>query len=89
MATLKINPVDLLGAHVRGSYVIRDESTCLACSFDGIVESVVVDLDPEHQGEVFVAGDYHSIADCNLFEIVAIPAQADRTTRPISSVRAF
>ena len=89
MATLKHTPLQLLGAHVRGSYVTRCDSVSLACSFDGIVESVVVDLDPKHRGEVFVAGDYHSIADCDLFEVVKPAAQADRGIASISSVRMF
>lgn len=87
MANPKHNPLALLGAHVRGSYVIHGDDYRLACSFDGIVESVVIDLDPQHLGEIFVAGDYHDLGECEEFQIVAPPAIADRATRPISATR--
>lgn len=87
MATKKHNPLDLLGAHVRGQYVIRDNDTRLECSFDGIVESVVADLHPEHHGEVFVGGEYHHLGDCTEFEVLLPPALADRNIPSISAVR--
>ena len=87
MANPKHNPLALLGAHVRGSYIIHGDDCRLACSFDGIVESVVIDLHPELLGEIFVAGDYHDLGECEGFQIVAPPATADRSTRPISATR--
>lgn len=87
MATQKHNPLDLLGAHVRGHYVISDSDTRLECSFDGIVESVVVDLHPDHHGEVFVGGEYHCLAECSEFEVLLPPALADRNIPSINAVR--
>lgn len=87
MANPKHNPLALLGAHVRGSYVIHGDDCRLVFSFDGIVESVVIDLDPQHLGDIFVAGGYHHLGDCDEFQIVAPPAIADRATRPISATR--
>ena len=89
MATQKHNPQDLLGAHVRGQYVLRDEVSALECSFDGIVESVVLNLDPSHGADVFVAGEFHSLDECRDFEIVLPPAMADHTIASISAIRAF
>lgn len=87
MATQKHNPLDLLGAHVRGHYVISDTGPRLECSFDGIVESVVVHLHPDHCGEVFVAGEYHCLAECSEFEVLLPPALADRNIASINAVR--
>ena len=87
MANKKHNALALLGSHVRGSYVISGDDYRLACSFDGIVESVVIDLHPEHLGEIFVAGDYHDLGECEEFQIIAPPTTADRNTRPISATR--
>lgn len=87
MATKKHNPLDLLGAHVRGQYVLRDGSVAFECSFDGIVESVVADLHPDHLGEVFVGGEYHYLGDCTEFEILLPPALADRNIPSINAVR--
>lgn len=89
MATQKHTQLDLLGAHVRGQYVIRDQSSAFEFSFDGIVESVVIDLHPEHAGAVMVAGEFHAINDCTRFQIVAPAALADRKTPSITAVRAI
>ena len=90
MATIKHNPADLLGAHVRGSYVyLETDDLRLTCSFDGIVESVVLNLDPSHGADVFVAGEYHSLDECRDFEIVLPPAMADHSIASTSAIRAF
>lgn len=87
MATKKHNPLDLLGAHVRGQYELTDNDYRLQCSFDGIVESVVVDLHPDDRGQVFVAGEYHDLSQCRDFEVLLPPALADRNVPSISAVR--
>lgn len=72
MATFdSTRPLDLLGAHVRGTYSYDYKGTSWTFSFDGVVESVVVNLRPGDGVEFYVGGDYHSTADCDSLEIVA------------------
>lgn len=85
MASINHNPLGLLGAYVRGEYVIAQDDFRLTFSFDGIVESVVVNLDPSQPPEFFVAGDFHTIEKCTTFEVVK-PAPAAKVSS-ISGVR--
>lgn len=85
MASINHNPLSLLGAYVRGEYVISQDDFRLTFSFDGIVELVVVNLDPSQPPEFFVAGDFHTVEKCTTFEVVK-PAPASRVS-PISAVR--
>lgn len=70
MATTNNNALELLGAHVRGQYVIDNDDFQLRMSFDGIVESVVVNLDPSLPPEFFIAGDFHDLNKCTSFEVI-------------------
>lgn len=89
MATAKHNPLDLLGAHVRGQYFVTDGAYRLECSFDGIVESLVLNIHPDDRGAVLVAGEYHDISECSVFEVLLPSAMADRTIASVCSVRMF
>lgn len=72
MATFdSTRPLDLLGAHVRGSYRIEHNGSSWTFTFDGIVESVVVNLEPGEGVEFLVGSDFHCTADCDVLEIVA------------------
>lgn len=87
MASINHNPLSLLGAYVRGEYVISQDDFRLTFSFDGIVESVVVNLDPSQPPEFFVAGDFHTVEKCTTFEVVK-PAPSGKVSS-ISGVRNF